>query len=237
MPALLASVRSLLARRQGHVGLEVYDPAAHARAEVNARDEFHSESIVKVSILGTLLHDSDRAGKPLDGEDADLARSMIEVSDNDAAEDLYLDVGAVAGVTAFDRSIGMRDTFPNDHFGETLTTAADQIVLLRRVLHRGVLSAASVAFARMLMSNVDPGQSWGVSGGAPSGAHLFIKNGWSPLTGDDDWEVNSIAYIDGRRQRVLIAVLTSADPSEAYGIATIRAVALRVEAALRGTRN
>ena len=61
----------------------------------------------------------------------------------------------------------------------------------------------------------------GVSAGVAGGVSVALKNGWVPLTGATDWEVNSIGRIKGDGRMYLIAILTAHDPSQAYGIETI----------------
>ncbi|WP_026962003.1 hypothetical protein [Alicyclobacillus herbarius] len=47
-----------------------------------------------------------------------------------------------------------------------------------------------------------------------------MKNGWSPyVTGN--WRINSIGYIHGHGRNYVIAVLTSHNSSEDYGIDTV----------------
>jgi hypothetical protein len=50
------------------------------------------------------------------------------------------------------------------------------------------------------MERVTPGQAGGISGGVPPGVTVALKNGWLPLDGNGDWQVNSIGWVigDGR---------------------------------------
>jgi hypothetical protein len=59
---------------------------------------------------------------------------------------------------------------------------------------------------------------------------VALKNGWLPFGAG--WHVDSIGRIRGAGRWYLIAVLTSLDPSEQYGIDTINAVSSRVWHAL-----
>ncbi len=74
------------------------------------------------------------------------------------------------------------------------------------------------------MTNVDPSESWGISGGVPAGVTIAIKNGWLPLDAGG-WQINSIGYINGAGRDYLIAVLSNGNASEAQGIATIQGLA------------
>ena len=83
------------------------------------------------------------------------------------------------------------------------------------------------------MENVTASEAWGVSGGVPSGVTLALKNGWLPLNSTDtDWQINSIGWVSGDGRNYLVAVLTTGDPSEQYGIDTIDQLSSMVWAAL-----
>jgi hypothetical protein len=73
-----------------------------------------------------------------------------------------------------------------------------------------------------LLENVTPAQRWGVSGGVPAQVTVALKNGWLPLAGvDSDWQINSVGWISGGGRNYLMAVLTTGNPTEQYGIDTI----------------
>jgi beta-lactamase class A len=193
-------------------------------------------SIVKVDILETLLAEHRAGGSALSANETSLARQMIEDSDNDAATALWDDVGGARGIRAYNAAAGLAHTrpsscvacpgFPWPGWGLSTTTAGDQLILLRQLLQANQqLSDSQQAFALRLMEDVTPSQRWGITGGVPSQVPVAIKNGWLPLTSaDDDWQINSIGWVSGRGRDYLIAVLTTGDPSEQYGINTIDAL-------------
>ena len=113
--------------------------------------------------------------------------------------------------------------FPWPGWGLTTTTPADQIALLRELLQPNAqLTDAQREYALGLMENVTDSQRWGVTGGVPLQATVALKNGWLPLTStDDDWQINSIGWVSGTSRNYLMAVLTTGDPTEQYGIDTI----------------
>jgi hypothetical protein len=79
------------------------------------------------------------------------------------------------------------------------------------------------------MENVTPAQRWGVGGGVPAQATVALKNGWLPLEGtDSDWQINSVGWISGSGRNYLMAVLTTGNPTEQYGIDTIGLLAAMV---------
>jgi hypothetical protein len=198
-------------------------------------------SVVKLDILETLLAQqgqSTPAGLP--AGDQTLAREMIEDSDNDAATSLWDAVGGAAGIRIFNASADLTATapspcvvcagFPWPGWGLTTTIPADQIALLRELVEPSrLLTSAERRYALSLMENVTPSQRWGVSGGVPAQVTVALKNGWLPLnTAGTDWQVNSVGWVWGRGRDYLMAVLSTGDPDEQYGVDTIDRLAAMV---------
>ncbi len=62
---------------------------------------------------------------------------------------------------------------------------------------------------------------------------MALKNGWLPLdSAQQDWQVNSVGYISGSGRDYLMAVLSTGNPTEQYGIDTINQLAAMAWAAL-----
>lgn len=228
-----ATARSYVATRSGTVQAAVYDETTGQTWTLGGRTPQDEASIIKVDILETLLAQHRTTGTALSASDKALTEEMIEDSDNDAATTLWNEVGGPQGIRTYNASIGLTDTTPSNcvncvgfawpGWGLSTTTAVDQIALLRELLQtNGQLTDVQQAFARGLMERVTPVQRWGVTTGVPLQATMALKNGWLPLTGaDNDWQINSIGWISGDGRNYLIAVLTTADPTEQYGIDTI----------------
>ncbi len=84
------------------------------------------------------------------------------------------------------------------------------------------------------MENVTADQAWGVSGGVPAGVTVALKSGWLPLDDENtDWQVNSVGWISGDCRDYLLAVLSTGNPAELYGIATINGLSSLVWSAMR----
>jgi beta-lactamase class A len=185
----------------------------------------YTASIVKVDILATLLHQAQQQGELLNDEDQDLATTMIENSDDDAATDLWDAIGQQAGLSAFNGLIPLPGTVPgtDGYWGATTTTGANQVALLRQLVQPSrFLDPASQSYELGLMENIESDQAWGVSAGVPSGVTVALKNGWLPLEDDGDWQINSIGWIDGDGRDYILAVLTKSNNSEGDGIDAIQ---------------
>lgn len=227
-----AALNSYLATRSGRVSVSVFDAATGATHSYNAGAKHVTASIVKASVLGTLLSQAQVARRPLTSTERSLATRMIQRSDNAATSTLWNQVGRGPGVGAFMNKVGMPSTTagPGGFWGLTSTNAPDQVRLVRTVAYRnGVLSDASRAYEHSLMRGVTASQKWGVSGGVPASATVALKNGWVPRT--DGWVINSIGHVRGGTRNYVIAVLTSDSPSMSYGIKTIEHVSAMVWAA------
>jgi hypothetical protein len=237
------SVSSYLSGRGGEVTAAAYDAQTGKTWTFDPEDgPQDTASIVKVEIMGAALEEAQTANEALPKSEASLMLSMIENSDNDSATTLLRDVGGPSALAKFDRMAGMTDTTPSTlafipgttlpGWGLTTTTAADEVMLISKfAFSNQVLSASSRAFGLSLMENVEADQNWGVSGGVSPDAVIALKNGWLPLS-PSDWQVNSIGWISGDGRNYVLAVLTTGDPTEAYGIATIEGISHMVFAAL-----
>jgi beta-lactamase class A len=218
---LRARLESYADSRQGSVSVAVFDSVARRLTVMHPKVRMVTASIVKVDILQTLLHQYDGH---LPEALRDQAQRMIEVSDNDAASDLWNRVGGSSGVRRYNGRLGLRQTHPHQggQWGLTHTSAADQVTLVRTLLRRTpLLSPASQHLARHLMRHTASEQRWGVSSGPSAHAVVGLKDGWLPVASDDDrWAVNSIGWVRDGRRKYEIAILTAHEPSEDYGIDT-----------------
>jgi beta-lactamase class A len=227
-------LRRYIESRSGDVTVAIDDLRTGRTYLWNPRERAQTASIVKVDILETLLHRAMVSHTALGAQTADTVQGMIEESDNEDATHLWNEVSGASGIFSYNQIVGMSQTDPNTegYWGETTTSAADQIRLLKRLVERGLLDAAARRYELGLMENVIHAQDWGVSAGIPAGVSVALKNGWVPLSSDTDWEVNSIGRIKGDGRWYLIAVLTDHDPSEQYGIDTIEGISSLVWRAL-----
>jgi hypothetical protein len=228
------AVTQYLAERSGNITAALYDVTTGTPSLWRPGLDEDTASIVKVDTLATLLHQDQTSGTSLSANEESLATSMIEISDNDAATDLWDDAGQATGIGSFDSLLDLNSTVPGSdgYWGLTQTTASDQIELPQSlVLPNQVLDAGSRAYELGLMEQVTSSEDWGVSSGVPQGVTVALKNGWLPLTATN-WRINSVGWIDGQGRDYLLAVLTDGNPTESYGIDTIQGISSLAWAAL-----
>jgi hypothetical protein len=226
---------SYVATREGVVLAAVFDLRTAQTWTLGQGRPQAEASVVKLDVLETLL--AGRGSSGLSADDQELAGEMIEDSDNDAATSLWYQVGGASGIRSFNTTAGLADTapsscvncpgFPWPGWGLSTTTPSDQLTLLRALVQpNSLLTGTERSYALSLMENVTPDQRWGVSGGVPAEATVALKNGWLPLdSAGRDWQINSVGWISGRGRDYLMAVLSTGDPSEQYGIDTISQLA------------
>jgi beta-lactamase class A len=221
---LSASVQRAIRNRDSYLGFAVSDPALDLTCSLHETWHFDAASTIKATIISALLW---KIGGPshLTKAQRGLAWLMITQSNNDAATDLWNEVG-MPDMQRFLDKARMTHTDLNDAWGLTGETAQDELTLLQLIANPGkVLSTASRRYILWLMDNVIPSERWGVPAGAPSRLTVAVKNGWLPYPDGDDWHVNSLGVFRGHDVLYEIAVLTDGNSSEEYGIGTIQAAA------------
>ncbi|MGW0769045.1 serine hydrolase [Streptomyces sp. NPDC002676] len=215
------------------------DATGRQPALYGADAPYDTASIVKVDILATLLLQAQDSGHALTAQDRAQAETMIEHSDNTAANALWRRIGLARGLQAANKRLGLTSTTggPGAKWGLTRTTASDQIRLLRAVFGTGTttkagsapaLNQASRAYIGTLMRRIATEQSWGVSAAAGSG--WALKNGWLERNTTGLWDVNSVGLITTGGHHYLVAVLSDGHASMQDGVA-------RVERAARAAVN
>jgi len=235
-----SAAASYVSSRDGVVLAAVYDLRTGQTWQFGQGQPQDEASVVKLDVLETLLAERGRGVTELSAGDRTLAEQMIEDSDNDAATSLWDEVGGAGGIRSFNTSAGLADTvpsscvncpgFPWPGWGLTTTIPGDQLTLLRTLVEpNSLLTNPERSYALSLMENVTPDQRWGVSGGVPAQATVALKNGWLPLnSANNNWQINSVGWISGSGRDYLIAVLTTGNPTEQYGIDTIDQLAAMV---------
>jgi beta-lactamase class A len=225
---LSRGIEKALAGRVSAVGLTVADPRLGLTCALDQTRHFDSASAIKATIISALLY-KEHGPSHLTKAQRGLAWEMITESDNAAATDLWDEVGQASLQRFLDAAHMTHTVLDNYAWGLTQLTAQDELKLLELLATPGkVLSAASRGYALSLMAHVISSQRWGVPAGAPSGVTVSVKNGWLPDPKNGLWHINSIGVFRGKDAGYEIAVLTSGNPTMAYGITTIEKAAYTI---------
>ncbi len=185
-----------------------------------------SASVLKAMLLVAYLDMPSVANRPLTSSDISLLAPMIEISDNNAANQVDVIVGD-ARLSALAAQVGMTAFVPTQPiWGESLITPRDQTKFFLHI--DSFVVPSHRAFAMQLLNSITPSQRWGVGQVAPKGWKLYFKGGWGSGTGLID---NQVALFTRGCARFSIAVLTMNDGSHDYGKETLRQIFWRL---LRG---
>ncbi|HEX2903601.1 MAG TPA: serine hydrolase [Jatrophihabitans sp.] len=190
-------------------------------------------SVMKLDLLETALWGSQQ-GETFDQDDAE---QMMDNSDNDAADQIFAEIGGNPVLASFNARLGMTGTTlqPEGIWGLSSTGADDQLHLLDALVSAGSpLTAASRQYALNLMGAVEADQAWGISAAADPGAQTELKDGWLAVDDDDGrWAVNSIGVTSANGHPVLLVVLSQHEPDFQTGIDRVQDAARLLAAALR----
>jgi hypothetical protein len=177
--------------------------------------------------------------RDLTPDEVDQLQAMITTSDNDSATALWRQVGGGKAIRAYLDSIGVHGIHPvdDDNWGDSTASAAGVAQLLAKLSTGQILDEARRKLALQLLSEVEPGQRWGVTVAFPGGlvpGTAAVKNGWYEATAG--WRVNSVGMDEAHAgtPSLVMAVMTRNQDSMQTGVDTIEGVALRVGAAVHG---
>ena len=221
----VAGASAYAKQRAGSVSFAVHT-GAHLyryRSVAGAR----SASVVKAMLMVAYLRDGRVKHRALRARDRALLAPMIRWSNNVAATRVRNIVGN-GGLRAVARRVGMRHFVPAVSWGSSWTTAADQARFFLNIDR--VVPRRHRRYAMRLLSRIVPSQRWGLARARPAGWAIYFKGGWGSGSGAVDHQV---ALLRRGGRRIGLAVLTTSNPSMAYGNQTLHGVATRL---LRGLR-
>ncbi|RFC74189.1 serine hydrolase [Streptomyces sp. AcE210] len=233
---LQKDITAALASRKGTVAVGLYDRTTNTTCSLRATSSYDSASVVKVTVLATLLWDAKKTNRYLTTREANLATAMITKSDNAATTSLWKQLGTTK-VKGFLKAAGMTRTVPGSggYWGLTQINVQDEQKLLSLVTAKNsVLSDNSRAYILKLMGKVVASQRWGTPAGAPSSVAVHVKNGWLQRS-THGWRVHSIGAFQGGGHDYTISVLTHGNSTMSYGVDTIQAVARAIHKDLTPT--
>ncbi|WP_405644524.1 serine hydrolase [Streptomyces sp. NBC_00019] len=223
---LKKDITSALANRKGTIAVGLYDRTTKTTCTLRSSTAYDSASVVKVTVLATLLWDAQKTGRSLTSREKSLATAMITKSDNTATSTLWKQLG-VTKVKGFLAKAGMTQTKPgaNGYWGLTQITVTDEQKLMKLLTAKNaVLTDDSRWYVRKLMGDVISSQRWGTPYGAPSDVLVHVKNGWLQRS-THGWRVHSVGTFKGGGHDYVMTVLTHGNSTMNYGITTIQGVA------------
>jgi hypothetical protein len=221
-PERVQAAAEYLRRRAGVTSFAVVNSEG-VLAGANIHERFHSASVVKsmllVAYLRKLAYEHRRLSRAVEA----LLYPMIHESSNEAATAVLRIVGE-HDLDNVARDAHMTDYEPGGGtWGFTEVSAAD---LARFFFEQDSLIPREFdGYARWLLSNIEPSESWGVPKVARPEFQVFFKGGWLP---EVEGLVNQVARLEGRGITFAMAVLSRNDPSMAYGEGTIEGVTARL---------
>ncbi|WP_133911343.1 serine hydrolase [Streptomyces sp. NBC_00582] len=223
---LKRDITAALANRKGTVAVGLYDRSTKTTCTLRASTAYDSASVVKVTVLATLLWDAQKTNRALTSTEKSLATKMITQSDNTSTSTLWRQLG-LTKVKGFLAAAGMTQTKPgaNGYWGLTQITVTDEQKLLKLITaSNSVLTTASRTYISTLMGKVISSQRWGTPYGRPSNVTWHVKNGWLSRA-THGWRVHSVGTFKGGGHDYMITVLTQDNSTMNYGITTIQGVA------------
>ncbi|MGW6905831.1 serine hydrolase [Streptomyces sp. NPDC054940] len=223
---LKKDITAALANRKGTIAVGLYDRSTNTTCTLRPSTAYDSASVVKVTVLATLLWDAKKTNRYLTDREVSLAKAMITKSDNDATSKLWKQLG-LTKIKGFLTAAGMTQTKPgaNGYWGLTQITVTDEQKLLKLITAKNaVLSDNSRAYILKLMGQVVSSQRWGTPYGVPSGVSVAVKNGWLQRS-TNGWRVHSVGAFKGGGHDYMVTVLTHGNSTMNYGITTIQGVA------------
>jgi len=190
----------------------------------------HSASVIKAMFMVAYLNRGGVRDRPLNSKQHKLLSAMIRRSDNNAATAIRNIVGDAALVRLAHRA-HMTRFAPAPIWGLSHITARDQTRLFLKI--ETLIPKRHRATAMTLLRTIVPEQRWGIGRARPSRWKLYFKGGWGSGTGAVDHQVAELRRGD---LRVSVAVMTTGNPSHAYGKATLEGVAKRLLRGLNAVR-
>ncbi|MEU1518537.1 serine hydrolase [Streptomyces sp. NPDC005811] len=223
---LKRDITAALANRKGTIAVGLYDRSTKTTCTLRASTAYDSASVVKVTVLATLLWDAQKTNRALTSTEKSLATKMITQSDNTSTSTLWRQLG-LTKIKGFLAAAGMTQTKPgaDGYWGLTQITVTDEQKLLKLITaSNSVLTTASRTYISTLMGKVISSQRWGTPYGRPSNVTWHVKNGWLSRA-THGWRVHSVGTFKGGGHDYMITVLTQDNSTMNYGITTIQGVA------------
>lgn len=233
---LKKDITTAIGTRKGTIAVGLYDRTTNTSCTLRASTAYDSASVVKVTVLSTLLWDAQKTKRALTAREKSLATAMITKSDNASTTTLWKQLG-VTKVNGFLKAAAMTQTKPgaNGYWGLTQITVTDEQKLLKLLAAKNtVLTDTSRAYVNDQMSKVISSQRWGTPYGAGSNIAVRVKNGWLQRA-TNGWRVHSVGTFTGGGHDYTMTVLTHGNATMNYGITTIQGIAKAIHTDLKAS--
>lgn len=221
-PAAITAASAYLSSRLGENGFAVLD-TTKTLTGYHMHETFTSASVVKAMLLVAYLRHLQLSGRGLDSGARALLYPMIHTSDNNAAGAVWNIVGDSGLEDVAQRAKMTEFSLGHDWANEAISPA-DQARLFFRI--NRLISPPFRAYARELLENIDPQESWGIPAVARPQWTAYFKGGWR-RTGLGHL-VHQVARLEQPNRTIELAVMTDGGPSMGYGIETIEGVTARL---------
>lgn len=214
----VASARRYALSRQGLVAFSVLDSGGRLRG-LRGAVTFPSASVVKAMLLVSVLRHT--GARHLSEVQHARLQPMIEESNNADAVAVWEDEVGRSGLEAVGRAARMTHLSADEPLFNTQLTTNDQARFFY-VIDK-LVPPTHRRYARHLLASIVPWQRWGIAPVAERlGLRIFFKGGWR------EGIVHQSALLERDHQRVSLSILTSGDPSMAYGEETLSGIAERL---------
>ena len=218
--ARVAAATSWARSRAGIVSFTVVDSSGK-RYSLDGDRQFVTASVIKAMLMTCFLNMKTIAHEPLSATDRSELHAMITVSDNEAADWVYNQVGD-ARLYDLAHRLGMRHFSIYGYWANAQLTTNDQSLLMENLSK--AIYPPYYAYARSLLSSVVSWESWGIPEVArPLGWKVFSKGGWRGT--DRGQLIHQVARLERPGQMIVICVMTDGDPSSLYGQQTVEGIA------------
>lgn len=208
-------------------GIGVVDGRTGRRFVHDPNGPHEMASTVKVDLLTGVVLRAQRAGRALTSGERARATSMIQASDNAAADALWAANGGAGGMGGIWNALGLTSMHPGPRgrWGLSSTSVEDRMRLLDLLVGGcAEIPAERTTYVLGLMSQVTPSQRWGVGGVARPGEAVAVKNGWLPRnTEGGRWIVSTTGRLTGPETDLRLAGLSHGHRTQRDGITFLEA--------------
>jgi len=212
---LSPNLASYMAQQGGNMGAAVYDVTHDRTYSYDADKTYILASSTKVYLMLADLDSIESRGQPPSTTDVQLLTAMIEHSDNDAAQAIYQQMGYDTGMQRYMKKLGITDYVPcADGWGCAQASAGDMVHALTLLDEGRVLTASDRQLALRLMHEVEANQRMGVGETAPSGAQVYMKDGWLNYPDPSVWNLNTAGIVVAGNETYIISVYAQNQPGE-----------------------